>query len=848
MKTAFEFALTAEQFVKAVRYNHQRFTRSLPAQTLMRALPVVIGAGLAFIFTYSVVPSNGRHTAANAALLQPVWIAALVVTIALLIFNAVNSRRINSAFGHSRRHVGVQTTMTLEENGFRTSNSYYDAFTPWTAVVGVVEVNDVVILLLDNIAFIAISMSPFESSQEKDEFIAHVKSRIPKTTADEHAPTPLVTTAPLNEPSSTINEEPDRAAGFRIAARRVAVSLGQAIRLAAFLNVPEDRLYTRWWLIPVFALLAVVLHFFWALLSLGMDGEFSWYSLPIALFHLPVLVFAAIFVAYASRQPDKTLLLVQTFLMVALVVDLATMAISSVTALSPILTPFPLFGDVFASLPSIWLALACFVATRHFATPPISRRFLALAFTLVFIAVPLGTVYRDLSLWQTHYDESESALSRYGLTNEDTFYSQQRLLGSELSALQPERKGIADIFFIGMAGYANQDVFMSEVDRVARLFRERFDAEGHTIRLINNYKTLASSPIASETSLKAALNRVGQIMNKDEDILFLFLTSHGSKSHHFSLELWPLNFKTLDPTRLRSLLDESGIKNRVVVVSACYSGGFIKALTDDHTLAITASALDKNSFGCANENEWTYFGDAYFNNALRKTYSFVEAFNLALPSIAEREKKERYQPSDPQIALGPALREKLAAFENELKNTNRLPIAAVKAKPARQPDDFEQYVDLVHDLDISKQHYESCINSMRARGPDTIVEKNPNAFYGLSKFSTQWPQLAVAYNRYAESYCSQVNDPELTRRLYAKYLRANMAPTQLAPILKFLRSGNGKTWYSADRDAMLQMSLELAKIQGEIEAQLAKTFQDEMTRIISEFQAEKRAASKNRTP
>ena len=118
--------------------------------------------------------------------------------------------------------------------------------------------------------------------------------------------------------------------------------------------------------------------------------------------------------------------------------------------------------------------------------------------------------------------------------------------------------------------------------------------------------------------------------------------------------------------RLRKLLDESGIKHRVVVVSSCYSGGFINALKNDDTLVISASAPDKNSFGCDNENDWTYFGNAYFNEALRNTFSFIKAFDIAKPVIAAREKKEDFEPSNPQMALGAAIGDKLATLEKQL--------------------------------------------------------------------------------------------------------------------------------------------------------------------------------------
>ena len=67
--------------------------------------------------------------------------------------------------------------------------------------------------------------------------------------------------------------------------------------------------------------------------------------------------------------------------------------------------------------------------------------------------------------------------------------------------------------------------------------------------MINNPRTTLQSPIASVTSLQRTLIRVGRLMNRDEDILFLYLTSHGSDDHRFALEFWPLRLRDLEPAR-----------------------------------------------------------------------------------------------------------------------------------------------------------------------------------------------------------------------------------------------------------------------------------------------------------
>lgn len=173
-------------------------------------------------------------------------------------------------------------------------------------------------------------------------------------------------------------------------------------------------------------------------------------------------------------------------------------------------------------------------------------------------------------------------------------------------------------------------------------------------------------------ALNLSLKRVGAMMDRNKDILFLYLTSHGSKEHQFSLDFGPMQFKDLNPKELRKLLDESGIKRRIVVVSACYSGGFIDALKDENSLVITSAAADKTSFGCSNDADFTYFGKAFFDEALRSTDSFIDAFDLAKPIIAAREKKDDFEPSDPRIFVGDKIRPALLEFDRQLSSARRV--------------------------------------------------------------------------------------------------------------------------------------------------------------------------------
>jgi hypothetical protein len=130
----------------------------------------------------------------------------------------------------------------------------------------------------------------------------------------------------------------------------------------------------------------------------------------------------------------------------------------------------------------------------------------------------------------------------------------------------------------------------------------------------------------------------------------LVLTSHGSPD---GVALAAGREQRLvRPQDVQLLFEETGARYRVLIVSACYSGIFARALADERTLVITAAAADKPSFGCRDGAAWTYFGDAFFNRALRGEKALDSAFAKAKDLVAAREKREGFDPSNPQLAGG----------------------------------------------------------------------------------------------------------------------------------------------------------------------------------------------------
>jgi hypothetical protein len=248
---------------------------------------------------------------------------------------------------------------------------------------------------------------------------------------------------------------------------------------------------------------------------------------------------------------------------------------------------------------------------------------------------------------------------------EDAFYAQSRLLNKSLQAVEYGEFAQSHWYFLGVAGASYQDVFMSEVKRIREQFDTRFGTFGRSLILVNNPATRTEIPIASRTSIELALKRMGQQMNRESDVLFLYMTSHGLQNQ-FEMENAPLDLAQVDPKWLRDTLDRSGIRWRVIVISACYSGSFVSALQNDNTLIITASAADRASFGCSSEADYTYFGRAFFDQAMREQHSMKDAFAQAKDTVAQWETAQGFEPSEPQWSIGKNMELMLPQLEQRL--------------------------------------------------------------------------------------------------------------------------------------------------------------------------------------
>ncbi len=441
-------------------------------------------------------------------------------------------------------------------------------------------------------------------------------------------------------------------------------NIAAGARLALFLKVsPGDFRISAGHFAALFVF-NVVIALLSDMLKQGWPGVFNVAALPIVLSQVPLILFACLLIATLLARRELLLALAIAVISGDPLFELVGLALSldpigSWLGARPAWTLLLAYGFIAWSLALSLRALFMFDGRRGARTFGAGGVLLSLVVAFVFL-VP------RMDLWIA-LDESAADSAAPTVADEQLFHLQPQLLQEALDQLEAERPGIEDLYFLGVAPYASQDVFVREVMSVRQLFDKRFHTVGRSLVLANNAQTLADVPIATATNLRAALERLGEIMNAEEDILFLFITSHADAQHELAFDLPPLNLQQLTPTALARMLDDAGIKWKVVVVSACYSGGFIEPLRDADTAVITAADAESTSFGCESGRDYTYFGQAYFGEALTHTFSFTDAFQQARQAVLKRERTEDLTPSSPQMHVGAAIRPKLAILQRQFK-------------------------------------------------------------------------------------------------------------------------------------------------------------------------------------
>ena len=139
----------------------------------------------------------------------------------------------------------------------------------------------------------------------------------------------------------------------------------------------------------------------------------------------------------------------------------------------------------------------------------------------------------------------------------------------------------------------------------------------------------------------------------------LYFTSHGSQDGIV------IGQRVVGPAPLAGLIDKyCGNRPTVAILSACYSGAFVPALQGPHRIVFTAARPDRTSFGCGEENQYTFF-DTCMLSQIDQVGSFPALADKVKACVAAREEamnedgaKKGQQPalpSEPQFVMDPAM-------------------------------------------------------------------------------------------------------------------------------------------------------------------------------------------------
>lgn len=126
-----------------------------------------------------------------------------------------------------------------------------------------------------------------------------------------------------------------------------------------------------------------------------------------------------------------------------------------------------------------------------------------------------------------------------------------------------------------------------------------------------------------------------------------YLTSHGSGDGAV------LGDSLLPPRTLaRALSQACGQRPTIAVISACFSGVFLPAVSGPNRLVLTAARRDRSSFGCGESDRYPFF-DGCVLESLPASKDFVDLAGRTRECVARRERAEHMSPpSEPQTRAG----------------------------------------------------------------------------------------------------------------------------------------------------------------------------------------------------
>ena len=189
-------------------------------------------------------------------------------------------------------------------------------------------------------------------------------------------------------------------------------------------------------------------------------------------------------------------------------------------------------------------------------------------------------------------------------------------------------------------------------DNAARALGQRLAAAG--VPAANIHRLSASGAevgAAVEPALaNVLLQRIGTLPARPGNRCLIFLTSHGERG----AGLWLARSNTaVSPDQLAQALSRGcAAVPTVVVVSACYSGGFATGkMAKPNRIVLTAARNDRPSFGCQVHRVYNFFDECLLG-ALPKSATWRAVADGSRECVHRMERALGERPSEPQAYFG----------------------------------------------------------------------------------------------------------------------------------------------------------------------------------------------------
>jgi hypothetical protein len=194
-----------------------------------------------------------------------------------------------------------------------------------------------------------------------------------------------------------------------------------------------------------------------------------------------------------------------------------------------------------------------------------------------------------------------------------------------------------------------------------------------------------------KTDLRAIHSDLRDLAAKNPAGCLVYLTSHGAP------EGAVLDEDILPPSLLAAVIDDAcPARPSIVVISACFSGVFVKPLQRDDRMILTAARPDRTSFGCSEDDKYPYFDDCFLSSA-PTAHDFAALGRAVQACVARRERDTGAEPaSEPQLWIGPGLRPLLPLYA--------FPSASLPSRPSPPPRQSGAERSGVHGKDAGPDH------------------------------------------------------------------------------------------------------------------------------------------------